>query len=206
MRTKDVVVLALLGLLAAASVYKLFQRSPKPRARAPVAAEAGKEVSVDAAQLNRLEQQVAGLQLQLARQQLAPSSPADSAPAPAAAADAAPPPINEADEHARRQAEMDRVVAEFETESREANWSRDITAAFQAQFEKGALLKGALQSLDCRSSRCRLEMLDDRSPAFQNQLNQMAIELGRQLPSMAGQRITRADGKPVFVYFFSRSS
>jgi hypothetical protein len=207
-RIKDVAVLALLGVLAVASVYKLFQRSPKAHGPSGIASETGKDARGTDAQLNRLEQQVAGLQQQLTRQQWLASHSAASPVAAAPDASAAPPPAppDEAADLARQQAEMDRVVADFEAESRDANWSRDITAAFQAQLDQQALLKGALQSLDCRASLCRLEMLDDRSPAFQTQLNRMALGLARQLPSMAGQRLTRADGTPIFVYFFSKNS
>lgn len=206
MRMKEIAFVSLFGVLAAAGLYKLFERAPTSRQRPPVATPSAANDSADRAQLQQLQLQMAGLQQQLTQQRLLAAGQQAGATPSAAASDAAPPPPDAAAEHQRQQENLDRIAANFEAEPRDASWSRDTTAAVQAELNQGELLKNALQSLECRSSLCRLEMVDDRSPAFFTQLNRMALKVANRLPSMAGQRLTRPDGKAVFVYYFSKDA
>jgi hypothetical protein len=208
MRTKDVAVLGLAGLVAVALVWKAFEQSPKRDVRGAIAAEQGQSARsangerTTEARLNLLQAQVLGLQQQLATQQL-PSAAAESPVAPPPVEEATP--DTEADQR-RLEAHMQEVVASFEAESRDANWARARTEDFQKSFTRGNLLKQAVQSVDCRSTMCRVEMLDDRSPGFFKELNDMVSIIGSNLPSMSGQRVTRPDGTAVAVYFFSKDS
>jgi hypothetical protein len=208
MRTREIAVAGVAGLLVAATVWKVVDRAPKRGAQRVIATEqqlpesAASDARATEDRLNRLQAQVGELRQQLAIEQLAKAS---------AQVPVSPPPVESATpdraaEQRRLEEHMQGIVADFEAESRDANWARDRTEEFQKSFARGSLLKKAVQSLDCRSTTCRVEMLDDRSADFFKELNDMVSIIGRSLPTMAGQRVTRPDGTAVAVYFFSKDS
>jgi len=213
MRTKDVMVLGLASLLAAALVWRAFDPAPKRAAAGAIASEqrssdgSTSEARASEERLNGLHGEVVALRQQLAAQQLA----AQQLAAVSGQAPVAPPPVEQAApdraaDQRRLEEHLQGVVADFEAEPRDVNWARDRTEEFHRSFARGRLLEQAVQSVDCRSSMCRVEMLDNRSPDFFKELNDMVSTIGPHLPSMSGQRLTRPDGTAVAVYFFSKDS
>lgn len=205
MQKKSVILVALGSAVCAVLVYQTLHRPAKrhtaPRISAEQSAAAPADGGATREQLSALQARVTDLQRQLdARAVVAVAS---ALPAPPPIGEIAP---DHAAEQRRLEEQMQQVATEFEAEPRDNNWARDRTAEFEASVARGNLLKGALQSLECRSSMCRVEMLDDRSPTFFNQLNEMISSVGAQLPSMAGERKKRPDGTAVAVYYFSKDS
>lgn len=76
-------------------------------------------------------------------------------------------------------------------------------AELEASVASGALLKNAFQSVDCRTSMCRVEMLDDRSSGFFMQLNELVLSVAPHLPNMTGKHTKRPDGTAITIYYFS---
>jgi hypothetical protein len=128
-------------------------------------------------------------------------------PAPAAASSA---PADPAQEHAeadrRLRERVERVETDFQAELRDSKWSRAASSEFQTAVARNGLLQSAFQNIDCRSSTCRVEMLDDRSPDFRKQLQLLIRDIGPSLPIMTGHRETRADGTEVAIYYWSKNS
>jgi len=195
-------------LVVAAASWKAFGAGPAARKVAP-AREAAIEVTTPMAssngsrevqdRLDLLQAQVAGLRQELAeRQAIAVAAPANSA--------AAPDPASTADQDRVMRERLEQVQANFEAEPRDMKWSRATTTELGSAIAGGPMLQAAVLSVDCRSATCRVEMLDDRSPAFHRQLEALARTVGPDLPSMAGERVMRPDGTAIAVYYWSRGS
>jgi hypothetical protein len=101
---------------------------------------------------------------------------------------------------------LERLEAAFGAEARDRGWSEETSSAFRTGIMRGDRLRRALQTIDCRSETCRLEMADDRSPEFQQELQQLALDVGTELPSMAFHFVTKPDGTRSVVYFWSKHS
>jgi hypothetical protein len=208
-RTKSILVVVLSTLLAVGVVWKLLSPGPQraiaralPAEQSQVTAGPDPNAAMQR-QINQLQLRVMELQQQVAQNQAAAAS---SANASAALLPASDPPAEPEQERKQLQDHMDEVTAEFHAESRNAPWARDRAAEFQTSIDKHELLKKAIQSIECRTSMCRLEMLDDRSQKFFMQFNEMVMSTASNFPSMSGQRVKRPDGTPVTVYYFTKES
>ena len=147
-----------------------------------------------------LQAQVTGLQAQLAGK---------AAPAPAPAVPAAeqrtPEEVSAAEAKAWHEL-IAQTEMTFQAEARDPKWSQETSTAFRAAVMESGLLRAAFQNVDCRSSMCRVEMLDDRSPAFMTQLQNLILRVGPALPTMRGEHVTRPDGSKATIYYLSKES
>jgi len=210
MRTKSIAIVVLGGVLAALVAWRALDGSPKRAIKAAHAAEQADPAAAPdpavamQAQLDNLQARVLELQQQVADGHASAAAVASVAAALSARPAANEPAPDSAEEHRRMKEHLDEVVADFEAEPRDEHWGRERTAEFQGWLAKSDLLKKAFQNLECRSSMCRVEMLDDRSQKFFAQLTEMVASVGQQLPTVTGQRKTRPDGTEIAVYYFSK--
>jgi hypothetical protein len=200
--TKIIVLSGLACVAMGGAVWALAAR-PKPSRSAAAAAQTPAESVAPANdramqdRLQLLEARIAGLQQQLAERGQA---------APPAAPTASAPILDRAADEARAQEHIRQVEADFEAESRDPHWARETAADFEGVVAHNDRLKGAFQNIECRSSTCRVEMLDDRSKEFTLQLSELARTVGPNLPTMNGERKTRPDGTAVAVFYWSKGS
>jgi hypothetical protein len=209
-RKKSIWVALLVTLLVVGVAWKGLSPGPKRAVASVHAAEPSQPTTAPdptlalQRQINQLQLRVMDLQQQVAQTQAATA--AASANGATAALPAREAPMDAEQDRKQLQDHMDQVTAEFQAEIRDARWARDRAAEFQSAINKSELLKKAIQSIDCRTSMCRVEMLDDRSQKFFLQLNDMVMSNASNFPSMSGQHVKRADGTPVTVYYFTKDS
>lgn len=203
------VVCAAVGLGAALH----FQKSPRPSQ--PVApatmARAEHKPALELASASQLPQQSApftGTRSTAQQRRLteAPQDPVTEQPSVAA---------NQADvpvdlEEARRQSEalmrghLSVVAASHGSEARDQRWSNEVGASLQAAFSTEELAGTAVQSIDCRTTTCRIEMQDDGSGDLPAKLPMLAVQMAGSLPNMIAERIDQPDGKMSLVVYLSQ--
>jgi hypothetical protein len=119
-------------------------------------------------------------------------------------------PIASTPDHAAGDARLfehvQKVETAFQAEARDPKFARQAADDFRTALTHSEVLQNAFQNIECRSTTCRVEMLDDRSAKFQGQLHQLIQEVGPTLPIMTGRRTVRQDGTPIAVYYWSVSA
>jgi hypothetical protein len=132
----------------------------------------------------------------------------EHAPAPPTSASAAAldPAGGPAAEDARREQYFEGVEADFDAEPSDPRWSRTTASEFQSSVARSDILRKALESIDCRSSTCRIELKDDPSPQFREQIQELARDVAPVVPSMKGHRFTKPDGTTSMVLYWSKGS
>ena len=200
-----------MGLVAAAAGAVLWVGWPAHRSDAARTARAegeaarapraeGQDSHATDLKLALLQAQVTGLQAQLA------GKPAPTpAPAAPAAEQRTPEEVSAAEAKAWHEL-IAQTEATFQAEARDPKWSQETSATFRAALMESSLLRAAFQNLDCRSSMCRVEMLDDRSPEFMTQLQNLILRVGPALPTMRGEHVTKPDGSKATIYYLSKES
>jgi hypothetical protein len=198
------------GVLMAAAVVWMVRSGIRPHDAAPKTAAHAAPVdsapSDDAdarelrARLDILQAQISGLQQQLA------DRAGNAVPAPPASSATSPKPLDDTADKKRVIDRLEQVDLDFQVETRDPRWSRNTTSEFRSAVGRSDVLQKAFQSIDCRSTTCRVEMLDDRSPEFQRALMELAHTLTATVPSMSGRRLVRPDGTAVAVYYWSTGS
>jgi hypothetical protein len=205
--TKIIVLTGVACVVAAAVSWRVAAGRAKPAKPTGSVAAAEAEPTTAPAnaramqeRLELLEARVAGLQEQLAERGAAAPLPARAL---AAAPDGAPDP---ATDERRLEEHMRQVEASFDVETRDPRWARETASKFQDVVAGSDQLKKAFQGIECRSSTCRLEMLDDRSREFYLRMSDLARAIGSELPTMNGERTTRPDGTAVAIYYYTKGS
>lgn len=158
------------------------------------------------AQVALLSTRVAELQMTVSSRAGSPSPPA-SDPTPTNQPSASEPPTAEvAAADAQQWHElMARTEIDFQREARDGRWAADVGSELHAAIDQNSALRAAVQSQDCRSTTCRLEMTDDHSAEFSRQLQALALQVGPKLPTMMAEHLTRSDGTKATVYYFNRN-
>jgi len=95
------------------------------------------------------------------------------------------------------------TAASFEREDRDQRWSSETGSALQVAFGSEALKGVSYQNIDCRTTMCRVEVVDDGSGAVGEALQKLASEIGSTLPSMLVDRIDQENGRATMVLYLS---
>ena len=204
---------AALAALAALLLIRTFQSAPEPVNTPPPQDAAALQ------RVQRLEQELTRTRAALARlaAQQAPAVPAAGASTPAQASAAAPSsgslsvePSNEqgepsperlqaqAAEQQRFQEQQTRVATEFEHETRDPGWSNDTQKSIQNALASNDLTRTAVEKIDCRTSRCRVEFQD--TPQLASLLPVLASDIAPSLSIMKVQRSNEANGRKLVLY------
>jgi hypothetical protein len=96
------------------------------------------------------------------------------------------------------------VAASYGSEARDQRWSNEVGESLRAAFSTEELAGTAVQSIDCRTTTCRIEMQDDGSGNLPALLPMLAVQMAGSLPNVTAERIDQPDGKSSMVVYMSR--
>jgi hypothetical protein len=176
---------------------------------APQAAQgAARQADVDT-----LRREVALLRSALADIRSAPARSETSvaraaAPSPAQAYNARPDraadAVSQAEQEQRVQDHITEVATGFAGEARDQRWANDTGLALESALASQELKALAVQSIDCRSKTCRVELEDDGSAVVSGAFPLLALQMAGTLPNIVSQRIERQNGRATVVLYMSR--
>ncbi len=103
-------------------------------------------------------------------------------------------------------AHMAEVQADFFREPRDSKWSSAMTSLVRSAADKNEIIKGALQTMECRSRTCRLEIEDDGSGRLADQIPLFLQELGHDLPDMQSEQVDNGKGQKAVVMYMTAAA
>ena len=195
-------------LFAGLGVGLTFQHISRDKQRAriesvPVAAVSAPSQRVTVAtndgvaqQFAALRSEVSALRAELARAPQQPSNPTNDSEAP-------PPSPEQARKNWREH--MDQVAVEYDLETRDARWARDTESKIQGVLAASRVLSDAVESLDCRSASCRVQLKPSQATNFEDDLLRTVHELGAFLPDTQLDAADPAQGKRSTVIYLRKS-
>jgi hypothetical protein len=143
--------------------------------------------------------------LALRHQPPAQSSPvpsrADGPPAPDVRSDP-----SALDEAATRQAQMEMIDAAFRRQTIDQSWSANTTSAIHEVLNSTEVGGLHAETIDCRSSSCRVELHDDGTGRLSKSLPIVAQQLAGSMPTVMANTIPQGDGTSNVVLYMSRES
>jgi hypothetical protein len=99
---------------------------------------------------------------------------------------------------------MAEVEANYQSETRDPSWARETHEVIDAALGKLPALAKNVQSLECRSETCRLEIVDDGRPDFAKQLPTLQHGLNGKLPTIQFDYARQPDGSQRTILYMSR--
>jgi hypothetical protein len=99
----------------------------------------------------------------------------------------------EADDR-RWHAHMTEVHAKFVAEPRQSGWARTTANMIQDALSSDQVLGPVARNVECHSTTCRVELLDNRSPEFSKRLPNFLTRVGQVLPTAEADFVTNPDG------------
>jgi hypothetical protein len=90
---------------------------------------------------------------------------------------------------------MEQVAVEYEMETRDARWARDTESKIRGALATSRVLSDAVESLDCRSASCRIQLKPSQASNFDEDLLRVVHEVGSFLPSTQLDAADPAAGK-----------
>ena len=149
-----------------------------------------------------LSHRISGLERQLTELKAEQTSEASK---PEGAAEQRAPTLEQRDAaKARWRSHMADVHERFLTQERDSGWARQTTAQLRDTIAEDPALSGALREVECRSTICRVQLLDDRSAGFAEHLPLYINGLGETLPVAEIDYVDNADGtRSTSVYLHS---
>jgi hypothetical protein len=112
--------------------------------------------------------------------------------------------VSQADEEQRVQDHITEVATGFAGEGRDQRWANEAGSAIESALATSELKAFAVQSIDCRTKTCRVEVEDDGSAGASGALPQLALQIAGALPNIVTQRIERQSGRATVVLYMSR--
>ena len=158
-----------------------------------------------------LRRRLAELELKVAALTMSASAQAEEQAEQAREAPFEAPPPSMSEQIERDKAEwaghMTEVEADFEAEPRDARWAQETASLLSARASSDAVMRTAVKRIECRSSTCRVEMVDDQKGPFTRQLPLFVQSIGTVFPLAEVRTVENADGtRTLSVYFSSQSS
>jgi hypothetical protein len=199
MKNRTIVFALALGALALGFIYfltPLETRSEKNAAEKEAKVVDLGALELEIAALRRQTQQnaqaMSALRAQTDRVLEAPLVASDNPDVePEARAEEATRPGPDSEEYMAWEAERKAMIADteakFQLEPRDSEWSRKLTADIQSAALKHGSAKDVLRAIDCRSSTCRLEVVDDREKA--QDLQNFLMDCSMLFPTMVADHI-----------------
>lgn len=159
----------------------------------------------------RLRSQVAQLELKVAALSAQLSEPKTAGSAAAAAQEAQIPPADTSAEQAERdriawEAHMTAVDADFQAEARDGRWASATTSLVRERAMRDQVMRAALKDIDCRSTVCRVDLVDDQKGEFARKLPNFIQSLNGTFPSGEARTTDNADGTKTLSIYLSTTS
>jgi len=96
---------------------------------------------------------------------------------------------------------MDQVAIEYDLETRDARWARDTESKLQGVLSASRALGDAVESLDCRSASCRIQLKPSQAANFEDDLLRAVHEVGSFLPETQFDAADPGQGKRFTVIY-----
>jgi len=179
-------------------------KSYAPVEHAPVAAVSAHSPQTIVATDDRVALQIAALNSEISalRAQVAQAAPQ---PAPQPNDGEARPQSPEQARQAWRD-HMEQVAVEYDLEARDARWARETEAKIQGLLTTSRAVGDAVESLDCRSTSCRVRLKPSQATNYEDDLLRVVHEIGAFLPDTQFDAADPARGKRSTVLYLKKSS
>lgn len=147
-------------------------------------------------QVAALSNEVSALRAELVRASQQPASPMHEAEAQP-----------QTPEQARQtwREHMEQVAVEYDLETRDARWARETESKIQEVLASARALGDAVESLDCRSASCRVQLKPTQAANFEEDLLRVVHEIGTFLPHTHFDAADPALGKRSTVIYLRAS-
>jgi hypothetical protein len=96
------------------------------------------------------------------------------------------------------------VAAGFAAEARDQRWSNDVGESIRHALSGEEFTGAGVQSVDCRTKTCRIEMQDDGTGKAASTIPMLAVQMAGALPNLIADRIEQSNGKAMIVLYLSR--
>jgi len=90
---------------------------------------------------------------------------------------------------------MAQVAVEYDMETRDARWARETEGKLQEALAASRAVSDAIESLDCRSASCRVQLKPSQAASFEEDLLRVVHEVGTFLPETQLDAADPARGK-----------
>ena len=155
-------------------------------------------------QVAQLELRVAALTALIAEQKQGSGTPGQLGPD---ASDApAPTPEQVERDKAQWEDQMVAVDADFEAEPRDSRWASSATNLLRDRATDDEVMRTALKQIDCRSTICRVDMIDDQKGDFARQLPVFLQSLGSAFPTGQASTVENPDGTRTLSIYLSTTT
>jgi hypothetical protein len=96
------------------------------------------------------------------------------------------------------------VEKAFRSEVRDARWSSNIESVLRSAAADDENMRGTLNSVDCRSQTCRVEIIDDGSGKVGKALPSFIIKIAQALPQARTDTVDDGNGHRTMVMYMTR--
>ena len=163
-----------------------------------------------AAEVARLEGQVIALQSEVAALRDRSTVTASTRPAEDPAPDPAPagkPSSRDLEANAKVwHAHVQEADARFRQEPSDVNWATRMTATVRDVAGKSDAITTSLQSIECRTNTCRLEIREDGAGKVISQMPQFLLDVQSSLPSMLSEQVDSGNGGKMVVMYLTKGN
>jgi hypothetical protein len=99
---------------------------------------------------------------------------------------------------------MEAVEAAFRGQAVDQSWSTNTTSAIHEVLNSAEVGGLQAESIDCRSSSCRVELHDDGTGQLAKSLPNLAQQLAGAMPTITANTVAQGDGTSNVVLYMSR--
>ena len=117
-----------------------------------------------------------------------------------------PDPTALADEKRKRKELMDVREAKFRQERPDRHWSLQASTKLQEVLDNDSTLRDAVQSIDCRSMTCRVEIADTQQINTSRSVHGLLLKVAGSLPQVTFNQIDDGNGGSTLVMYMSREA
>lgn len=104
------------------------------------------------------------------------------------------------------QKKMETLENSFYNEAKDPEWSSKTVSAVQDALKQSNGLNEATRDIECHSSMCRVEIIDDGSGNVNQLIPSLAEKLANSLPNMIANRIDEGQGTGTLVLYMSNNN
>jgi hypothetical protein len=115
-------------------------------------------------------------------------------------------PIARAEAASARLAQIGKVDPAFRQQATDQSWSANTTSAIRDALNSEDVGGVQAESIDCRSSSCRVEFHDDGTGQLSKSLPIFALQLAGSMPNITASTVPQGNGASNVVLYMSRES
>jgi hypothetical protein len=96
------------------------------------------------------------------------------------------------------------VAATFSDEPRDPAFALATSDSLRVALDSDELAKMPVQTIDCRTKTCRVEIGDDGSGVVPQVLPMLMVRMADSLPNVIAQRVEQPNGRATMVLYMSK--